>query len=250
MARTASTRTVSSTRTVAATNKQLVRDSVSCIDTGAFVGRATTAGNISLSGSALTIAAWIKPRAFQTGSPFISSIAGQEDGPDNNLALLRLSSGSLATNRQVNFSLKFGSIVGLTGIAKLNVGIWYHVAGVYDGTNMFVYVNGVQDGTVAQTGSFTANSPFYVSQSAGGGVRMFNGFIDDIRCYKRGLTATEISNLYLGTEPATTNLTIHYKCDEGSGTSLTDSSGNNSTGTLTSTTYSTDVKFKPRTLIT
>jgi hypothetical protein len=74
----------------------------------------------------------------------------------------------------------------------------------------------------------------------------FHGCIDEARIYSRCLTSTEIANLYSGVEPATTNLQLHYKFDEGSGTSATDSSGSSNTGTITDATYSTDVFMKPR----
>lgn len=227
--------------------RQVVRDFGTCIDTGDFAGSVATAGSVSLSGSAVTLTAWVKFKAFQTGSPFISSIAGEENVADTHLALLRVGDGSgIGTNKRVSFALKFGGINNLNSVTDLRTGVWYHLAAVYDGAKMYIYINGSEDNSTTQTGSFTANDTFRVGSSSGG-ARFPSAWIDDVRCYKRALTPTEVSALSYGIEPASTDLTVWYKFDEGSGTSATDSSGNSNTGTLTSCTYSTDVFTVPRT---
>ena len=64
------------------------------------------------------------------------------------------------------------SSVSTSGAIPLQTGIWYFVAGVYDGNMERVYVNGTQDGSGAtQTGnirSYTANYWIGAGQNGGG----------------------------------------------------------------------------------
>jgi hypothetical protein len=60
-----------------------------------------------------------------------------------------------------------------------------------------------------------------------GGGYGFNGTLDELRIYNRALTPSEVEGLY-NYAPGPVG---HWKFDEGSGTSVTDSSGNANTGT-------------------
>ncbi len=57
----------------------------------------------------------------------------------------------------------------------------------------------------------------------------FNGDIDDVRVYSRALSAEELAQLYMDGD-----LVGHWEFDEGSGTTVADSSGNGNTGTVSS----------------
>ena len=79
--------------------------------------------------------------------------------------------------------------------SPLDVGVWYHLAGTYDGSTMTLYVNGqpTQTHQVALTLGDNA-LPVYI----GGRPEEahFNGLIDEVRIYNRALTETEIQNLF------------------------------------------------------
>ena len=69
---------------------------------------------------------------------------------------------------------------------------WTHLAMTYDGTTMRMYVNGVQAGTRAVTGTIAvSSSPLRIGGNAPWG-EFFAGQIDDVRIYNRALTAAEI----------------------------------------------------------
>jgi MSHA biogenesis protein MshQ len=76
-------------------------------------------------------------------------------------------------------------------------GQWQHVAGVYDGSAMRVYVNGQLAGTVAKTGNIVARSPamqLNIGRWAmnSQNFRSFNGSLDEPRIYDVALTQAEI----------------------------------------------------------
>ena len=195
----------------------------------------TSTSTMNLSGSAITIEAWINSKSFQSTSPYISSIAGMESSP--NTALLRVGDGGIPAGNQVQFVLQFGgSQTKITGSTVLLINTWYHIVGVYNGTTMKLYVNGVEDASTNVTGAFTANSNFQIGHVAS--TRYFNGQIDEVRVWSVARTLVQIrANMFKEIPVNSANLTAYYKMSDGSGTSLSDN-GTNGTiynGTLSNT---------------
>jgi len=94
------------------------------------------------------------------------------------------------------------------------------------------YLNGVPGGTasIAGLGSVAAEgSPFTIGQMSGNYTR---GVFDNVRLYKRILSAAEISAHYLGIFQDERGLVGWWPSVEGSGTLLSDASGNGNNGTL------------------
>ncbi|SHH00907.1 Por secretion system C-terminal sorting domain-containing protein [Chryseobacterium oranimense] len=189
------------------------------------------AGNLNLTGSALSLEGWIKPSSFKSASPYISSLWGTEVS-DSNSAFLRLGDANIANNK-LQFVLSINNVQQkLTAATALNANTWYHVAATYDGSTMKIYINGVLDASKSQTGSVNSNGAFNVGYLYNTS-RNFNGKVDEVRVWKRALSQTEISqNMCNVTLPAT-SLAAYWKFNEGSGSSVQDSSGNGVTLTLT-----------------
>ena len=206
---------------------------------------ATTSGNYNLSGSSLTFTAWIRVNAFQTNSPYISSIIGEEDSSSVNGALLRLGDGSGISNDQLQFVLMFaGGQVKLDGITHLNANRWYHVAATYNGSEMRLYLNGKLENSRSQSGSIIANTVLRASWSYNG--RYMNGSIDEIKVYRYARSAKQIlldynsnaaaaskgSSAVMGvrdTSILSNGLVGYWKMDEnvsGNSQTLRDASGN------------------------
>ena len=80
---------------------------------------------------------------------------------------------------------------------EVQLGRWYHVAGVYDGTNIRCYLDGQQVGTTAlPPGPFSPSSiPLGIGYSHNL-ARYFNGLIDEPAIYNRALSAEEILAIY------------------------------------------------------
>lgn len=219
------------------TQRQIVRDFGTCLDfRGQIAGgdRDVVTHNANLSVTNYTFAAWINPRG--NGSFGFGRIVHKTSAYQfyiNNANQLAVENG--ASSKTSN-----------TGILTYNA--WQHVAVTYNGANVTFYVNGVAQGSPAQTTNPTVNTNNFVVGNTVAADGTFNGLIDDVRVYSEALTATQILNLYYGIEPPTTNLELWHKFDEGSGTSAIDSSGNSNTGTISGATYSTDVFIKSRTI--
>ncbi|MBO9692805.1 endo-beta-N-acetylglucosaminidase H [Chryseobacterium sp.] len=189
------------------------------------------AGSMNLSGSALSFEGWIKPSSFKSASPYISSIIGTEVS-DSNSAFLRLGDASLANNK-LQFVVSINNVQQkLASATALNANTWYHVAATYDGSNMKIYINGTLDATKAQTGSVNSTGAFNVGYLYNTS-RNFNGKIDEVRVWKRALSQTEISQNMCNVSVPATSLAAYWKFNEGSGSTVQDTSGNGVTLTLT-----------------
>lgn len=192
------------------------------------------AGAINLSGSAMSFEGWVKPAAFKSAFPYISTVMGIESG--SNTALLRFGDASLANNK-LQFVLNIGGTQRkLASATSFSTNTWYHIAATYDGATMKLYVNGTLDASMAQTGSVTANSTFNIGYSYEM-ARVFSGGMDEIRVWKKALTAAEIAGkCYVN--PASTGLEAYWRMGhaDGSGTTAQDTTGHGHTGTFTNMT--------------
>lgn len=114
------------------------------------------------------------------------------------------------------------------------LGAWYHVAASCDGTNAYLYVNGV----LAASGPVEVNySPYAGGTWIGGeiccGGNNFPGLIQEVSVWNRPLTQAEIAGIMVtNLTGAETNLLGYWRLKEGTGTTVADASPQNRTGTL------------------
>ena len=136
-----------------------------------------------------SLAAWVRPDSV---SPDIS-LFGQ-----NNLIELGIDN----TTNQIDFWTANGGSINLSGYLPL--GKWTHVAAIGSGTDLKLYIDGVE---MASGGSATAN---YGSNTAffkiGEGVLTpsgdyFDGRVDDVRVYSRVMCPEEVRAIYKGGRP-------------------------------------------------
>ncbi|MHC4739955.1 MAG: LamG-like jellyroll fold domain-containing protein, partial [Planctomycetota bacterium] len=86
---------------------------------------------------------------------------------------------------------------------KSNVAVfdntWHHVAGVYDGSKVYIYVDGGADvNSINCSGSIGTNDyPVWIGNNSQG-VRSWEGLISDVRVYDIALSQSEINDIYTG----------------------------------------------------
>ena len=107
---------------------------------------------------------------------------------------------------QVDGGDRFGFIISNPGrqvvlhsTTVVQRGVWYHVAGTYDGNKSTLWVNGVAE--ASDTPGFVLNydkSPVYIGTTGTWApyLCMFAGIIDQPSIYNRALSAGEIRRLY------------------------------------------------------
>lgn len=130
--------------------------------------------------------------------------------------------------------------VTAVNVAVLNQ--WQHVAGVWNGSNLKIYINGnlVATTTGVTGASFKSQLTNSVQLGTNLSGEKFVGNIDEVRLWTKALTATEIMNhMNCELSASTTNLLAYYKFNQGAANAnnsgvntLQDSSGNNYNGAL------------------
>jgi len=120
---------------------------------------------------------------------------------------------------------------------------WQHVTGVWDGSSLYIYLNGVLQSTTAGVTGSSLNglltNPVIIGHDNVN--ENFTGNIDEVRIWSRALCSSEIQNGMNCEIPTTgTGLLANYHFNEGIAasanpgvTTLTDASGNSYNGTLT-----------------
>ncbi|MBN2128976.1 MAG: discoidin domain-containing protein [Sedimentisphaerales bacterium] len=148
----------------------------------------------------ITVAAWIKVNEFDKGW---QSIVTKGD-----------SSWRIARERDAN-TLQFGTglygrdMQAVRGTMDVNDGSWHHVAGVYDGRRLYLYVDGHLDETAFGSGKIPGNDyAVAIGQNTERPDRDWNGLIDDVRLYSCALTKEQIRALAAREEPPLTTAPV------------------------------------------
>jgi hypothetical protein len=111
---------------------------------------------------------------------------------------------NVRTNGQVRVGGFFGGCANpnwkfLDSTVVLPKNTWTHVASTYNGSTLSVWVNGVRSGSMAVSGTTCANDrPLAIGAKnypAGQPEAFWDGQLDDVRIYRRALSATEIRGL-------------------------------------------------------
>jgi hypothetical protein len=83
------------------------------------------------------------------------------------------------------------------GMTPLDSDAWHHVAAVYDGEQLAVYVDGQRDGYVETHGQMLVDAgPVYAGKRKRNVTTEWRGCIDDVRIYDRALRPEDIAELW------------------------------------------------------
>jgi hypothetical protein len=136
------------------------------------------------------------------------------------------------------------SVLEIKSKTAIETSQWYHIAGVVSGSRAHVYVNGRLDASGSRSGGAgTSSAP--LTMGCAGYHGYFPGLLDDVRVYKRALSAEEIKALFEGRAAGavarppgpTRGLTGHWMLDEGKGSLARDSSGKGKGGRISGATW-------------
>ncbi len=137
----------------------------------------------------LTLSAWIKPGAQGNQDIISRAILGSVDG-----YTLGLSPSSPGTVFMQLNEATTGNAYRLDSLTHypFNGNTWMHVAATYDGTTMRMYINGVEEQSNSGPSSIAANLLNLGIGAQSDGARRFRGHLDEVRIYRRALSASEI----------------------------------------------------------
>ncbi len=143
--------------------------------------------NVSITGP-MTIDAWINTNDNANEH----AIVEKYDGGGTNGYFFRLNSGGHLGAGMCNAST-CSAVVGAT---QVTTGTFHHVAAVFDGTNLRVYLDGVLDGTASSVSPTDGVNPLEIGARGGSPFNFFTGLIDEVEVFSRALTADEVQFIY------------------------------------------------------
>lgn len=150
-------------------------------------GEATAADNTEFEVlDKVSVLTWIKPLVATPAAICELVKKWKNPNPNKEYRLIWRTDGAVRFMVQTG-----GTQTDVTSTGTLNNGVWQHVAGVYDGANIHIYINGVSDATpVSKTGNLNAgDEPFRIADDEG-------IILEDARMYNRALTANEVLTIY------------------------------------------------------
>jgi len=150
--------------------------------------------------SGLSICTWFNPDTFTIDGQRIIS---KGTGTSESQIWWGLDILNDSGYKKMRARLKTG-ILNLTTTLLANNSSTYLVANqkmfvvfLYDGSNMKLYLNNIESGSVAKTGNISTSSivSAYIGDTPGA-ARNFDGVIDDVRIYTRALSVNEMTTIY------------------------------------------------------
>jgi hypothetical protein len=140
--------------------------------------------SLEITGTAISLAAWVK---YETAGNYsaIAMKTTSDDWADGY--------GLYADNAVVNFYVTdYGNRATKSFAADDQ---WHHVVGTYDGSNVRIYVDGVEGTPFSYTGSISnADHSFEIGRGSHNDYN-FSGALDDVRLYNAALTDSDVLGL-------------------------------------------------------
>lgn len=228
---------------VAESTAQVNGNSGHCLEfDGSTSGVSFGSSNVGLSNSkAMTVTAWVKCNSSSSSDPWAGIVNldnSTGSGDDGQFWLQHSSDNGLFEFAVENTSSARSYVESTTSPIDGN---WYHVAGVFDGSYIYLYVNGIMEAKASLSGkinNFQSAYKIVFGQwaNSGNSYRRFDGDIDEVTLWDIALTQTQIRDYMCrkltGTEAG---LIGYWRMNETSGTSVYDITSNARTGTASNT---------------
>ncbi len=137
-------------------------------------------------GGDFSISAW-----FKSSDTRRSAVVSRSDG---GFILEFNGDGNGTATGRVAFVVDSGGNkrIALSSVARLNDGVWHHVAGVRNGDHIYVYVDGVPSGSKSLGAGYGAIGISGMLVAAHPGANTLEGFVDEVALHTRALSDSEI----------------------------------------------------------
>ncbi|MFC1483446.1 LamG-like jellyroll fold domain-containing protein [Candidatus Neomarinimicrobiota bacterium] len=138
--------------------------------------------------NAISISFWLNPADLPTREAYPISHGSWENR-------WKISIG----NKKIRWTVKSNTgTKDLDSQTTIATGNWYHVVGIYDGTNFDLYLDGALSAHSTFSGSISTTAIDLMIGQERPDVTgySFNGVLDDIRIYDYAITATDVLHLY------------------------------------------------------
>ena len=191
----------------------------------------------------ISITGWVYPRNTNSGWPDFDGFFGFRNEFDADFYLLQLDNYKVEGRLRISVNDYFTVV---TDPNSISAETWYHLALVYDGTNLIVYINGTEAGSTAASGQITNEFvPLYVGRLVFQTTNFdLDGQADEVGLWSLALTSEQIQDYMYADLTGEEGLVGYWNFNEGSGDIANDVSGNNNDGLIYGANWSTNIPFQ------
>lgn len=141
-----------------------------------------------------SVVAWVNIDSSWTGSTY-SNVVGKGANAGWDTAGWGLFVFNPITDRRIGIGFRNGASTKVVSFTNTLTDQWIQIAGVWDGSNIYLYQNGIEKASSTQTISPQVTT-YPVTIGRDNGSQYFDGSVDDARIYTRALSADEIKRMY------------------------------------------------------
>ena len=143
----------------------------------------------------ITVAAWVRPDSLSRNQAIVST--KKQGGYTLGIDLRR--GGSANPQKLAARCMVDGVFHNVYGSTDLQLGVWTHIALTFDGSDLRLYLDGVEDGILAAPGDLSpASSRIFLGAESGGNDPEgdhYHGTIDEVLVFGRALNPQEVATL-------------------------------------------------------
>jgi len=148
---------------------------------------------LDLTGDQVTLSLWLRVTVTTDGKVF----GKWADVGTRFSYLLQMQSSGTAL-----FAINTGSVTLTASTTDLVDGQWHHLAGTYDGSDIRIYVDGVEENSAAKTGNMPSNTaPVRIGMGGSGTENPYDGDLGHAALWGVALSASEVASLGVGISP-------------------------------------------------
>ena len=191
----------------------------------------------------MSITGWVYPRNANSGWPDFDGFFGFRNEFDADFYLLQLDNYKVEGRLRISLNDYFSVV---TAPNSISFETWYHLALIYDGTNLIVYINGIEAGSTGASGQITNESvPLKVGRLVFQTTNFdLDGQADEVGLWNVALTAEQIQDYMYADLTGEEGLVGYWNFNEGSGDTANDASGNDNDGLIYGANWSTNIPFQ------
>lgn len=153
--------------------------------------------------TAMTVSVWIKAANTNAAATEIHWVGKSFCGGNTNDGPWEMLGGGFSAHIASFVVYPDGGVpsayVAVDGVTTVDDTKWHMLAGVYDGSKIYIYVDGKLDASANLAGVALSSTSNYVDIGGdcnGHGGYYWNGLIDDVKFYTRALSPAEIRKLF------------------------------------------------------
>ena len=188
----------------------------------------------------MTLSGWVYPRGPNADSyTQFDGFFGFRNNEDADFYLLQLGNYKVECRLRVSGGEEFTIVTAENSII---LETWHHLALTYDGSNMILYIDGIEAGSTGANGQIANEfSPFNIGRLVWQTTNFdLDGQVDEVSLWNITLTEQQIQDYMYVDLTGEEGLVGYWKLNEGTGSTAYDSSDEGNNGQIYGATWSTD----------